>query len=328
MMSLREGQLARLRSSAMRLLAIASITFGLPAGFCETSQAQDSGYQVIQGTRVFTRIDYAADNATFSNECGSQTISHRDLGAGAIPTNIIPCPRPSAPKPPPAPPPSAYSPPPAPPPSVYSPPPARTPITGAGTTTPRVAPPPNVPPPPNGACNWQEAKINVDWVISVDRGAANTFQFNLGQGLTPVDAVLAAQAHNRNAQQSIVNCYAQVANYLGNGGPAVLPNQPLNGNDCKCISINRTGVDLTGHPQYVVVNTCATMMAKVHFIGTIGASAMASVPNPLGLSYYTEEFLLLGGNPVTISAPDWSIVSISDVFLRNATWKLSCHFEP
>jgi hypothetical protein len=65
--------------------------------------AQESGYQTIQGTRVFTQIDHAADTATFSNACGSQTISHRDLAAGAIPTNIIPCPRPNSAAPPPTP---------------------------------------------------------------------------------------------------------------------------------------------------------------------------------------------------------------------------------
>jgi hypothetical protein len=77
----------------MRLAVFATAAVMLFAG---AAASQESGYQVIQGTRVFTRIDHAADNATFSNDCGRQTISHQDLAAGAIPTDIIPCPRPGA----------------------------------------------------------------------------------------------------------------------------------------------------------------------------------------------------------------------------------------
>ena len=69
----------------------------LVAGSFAAGHSQESGYQIINGTRVFTQIDHASDTATFSNECGSLTISHRDLGNGAIPDRIIPCPRPKAP---------------------------------------------------------------------------------------------------------------------------------------------------------------------------------------------------------------------------------------
>jgi hypothetical protein len=60
----------------------------------EPSFAQ-SGYQTINGTRVFTDIDQAARIATFSNECGTQRLTQAQLQAGAIPDEIIPCPRPS-----------------------------------------------------------------------------------------------------------------------------------------------------------------------------------------------------------------------------------------
>jgi hypothetical protein len=85
------------------VLSVLALTFSADASV--GASAQESGYQVIQGTRVFTQIDHSADTATFSNACGSQTISHSDLAAGAIPTNIIPCPRPgvSSATPPPAP---------------------------------------------------------------------------------------------------------------------------------------------------------------------------------------------------------------------------------
>lgn len=53
----------------------------------------ESGYQTIQGTRVFTVIDHNAGVATFSNDCGSQTLTQRQLQAGAIPSQIMPCPR-------------------------------------------------------------------------------------------------------------------------------------------------------------------------------------------------------------------------------------------
>lgn len=58
----------------------------------------ESGYQVIDGTRVFTVIDRARGVATFSNDCGSQTLTQGQLQAGAKPTRIIPCPRPSQPQ--------------------------------------------------------------------------------------------------------------------------------------------------------------------------------------------------------------------------------------
>ena len=53
-----------------------------------------SGYQVINGTRVFTSVDQQGGVATFSNDCGSQTLTQHQLQQGAIPTDIIPCPRP------------------------------------------------------------------------------------------------------------------------------------------------------------------------------------------------------------------------------------------
>jgi hypothetical protein len=65
--------------------------------FVSPTSAQDySGYQVIQGTRVYTEIYESAGFARFSNSCGSQTITQQRLQAGAIPDSIIPCPRPKS----------------------------------------------------------------------------------------------------------------------------------------------------------------------------------------------------------------------------------------
>lgn len=73
----------------MNLFIVAIFSF-----FCLLSQAiAQSGYQNIQGTRVFTRVDQSAGVATFSNDCGTQTLTQRQLQAGAIPSQIIPCPR-------------------------------------------------------------------------------------------------------------------------------------------------------------------------------------------------------------------------------------------
>jgi hypothetical protein len=48
------------------------------------------------GDTVFTQIDHAAGVATFSNDCGSQTLTQGQLQRGAYPDQIIPCPRPSS----------------------------------------------------------------------------------------------------------------------------------------------------------------------------------------------------------------------------------------
>ena len=68
--------------------------FGLLLLVCGAGAVHaESGYQVIDGTRVFTEIDHARGVATFSNSCGSQTLTQRQLQGGAKPTNIIPCSR-------------------------------------------------------------------------------------------------------------------------------------------------------------------------------------------------------------------------------------------
>jgi len=68
-------------------------TFAILAAWSHAS-GQESGYQTIRGTRVYTQIDHANSRATFSNDCGSQVLTQRELQNGAIPTDIIPCPKP------------------------------------------------------------------------------------------------------------------------------------------------------------------------------------------------------------------------------------------
>lgn len=50
--------------------------------------------QIIRGTRVQSEVAPDSRTVRFSNECGSQTLSANDLQAGALPTQIVPCPRP------------------------------------------------------------------------------------------------------------------------------------------------------------------------------------------------------------------------------------------
>ena len=95
---------AMMRGSLFLFLVVATASIGF---WPQPGRAQ-SGYQVINGTQVYTEIDQAARVATFSNQCGSQTLTQSQLQQGAIPTDIIPCPRPEpepeiAPPPPPPP---------------------------------------------------------------------------------------------------------------------------------------------------------------------------------------------------------------------------------
>ncbi len=53
----------------------------------------DEGDQTINGTQVHTTIYHDRGYAVFSNDCGSQTLTQSQLQGGAIPDDIIPCPR-------------------------------------------------------------------------------------------------------------------------------------------------------------------------------------------------------------------------------------------
>lgn len=63
-----------------------------------------------------------------------------------------------------------------------------------------------------------EAKINVDWVIDRDPGAKQRYASFRGQGQSPVDAVISAQAHNPHAQDTIRRCRAWANKYLADLG--------------------------------------------------------------------------------------------------------------
>ena len=52
------------------------------------------GDTTIAGAQVHIEIDVASENATFSNSCGTQMLTQRQLQNNAVPDRILPCPRP------------------------------------------------------------------------------------------------------------------------------------------------------------------------------------------------------------------------------------------
>ncbi len=82
----------------MKPALVLSMFLLVPSAFCRDVHGE-SGYQVVHGTRVFTVVNRRGTAATFSNACGSQTLTRRAIQAGALPTRIIPCPRTGQPAP-------------------------------------------------------------------------------------------------------------------------------------------------------------------------------------------------------------------------------------
>lgn len=192
------------------------------AGGWSSALAQ-SGYLTIRDTRVFVVVDQAAGIATFSNDCGRQILTQRQLQAGATPDQIIPCPRRGT---------SA---------------PSRRPASGASTML-----PPNSGGTPNGC---EAAKENIEWAICRDFNARGTY--NRARGWkSPLDAVLYAQRHNRSAQASIRRCAWWAGPYAATlertcGRPAqaqpARPPQPprppnTDADDLACVDTTNLGV--------------------------------------------------------------------------------------
>jgi hypothetical protein len=68
------------------------------------------------------------------------------------------------------------------------------------------SPPPigGSPPPVSEPPVIEEAKANIRWVIQLDAGARATYTRGLSAGLSPYDAVLAAERHNQRAMNSVI----------------------------------------------------------------------------------------------------------------------------
>lgn len=106
----------------------------------------------------------------------------------------------------------------------------------AGTSGGSMAPTPRDPGDPPLGCD--EAKQNIDWVLSGDRGARATYNSGRQTGMSRCDAVLHAQGHNGGAQQSIERCRPWSCQYIesvmsgnpldrqGSSGGGETPRQP------------------------------------------------------------------------------------------------------
>lgn len=185
-------------------------------------------------------------------------------------------------------------------------------------------PPP--PPLPNGACHWSEAKVNLEWVLH-DAGAKATYFMWRGYRMDPVRALIQAQAHNRHAQQTLVNCSSMLADALANIDPTSrnpvpepLSNRRLTLQDCHCVNILPTGEnDPSGHREYTIENTCIdAFMMTVTMLGSVGSSKPSLASNS------EHEFLMRSQQRINYSGPDSPIASIAGWMLRDATSRLQC----
>ncbi|MEQ1715802.1 MAG: hypothetical protein ABL907_07440 [Hyphomicrobium sp.] len=176
-----------------------------------------------------------------------------------------------------------------------------------------------------------EAKINVDWVFN-DGGARSTYTRQRASGLSPFDAVVAAQGHNPNVQALLRQCQAWVDSYLlsradlpspGAPGDPTLSRRKLGPGDCRCISVLPTGTtNSNGMAGYRVVNTCDPLKAAVRFVGDI-----ARLSPGYGLSSWAQAGLVGGGKEATVYAPpDWTLVSIKAVTLTSTANSHTCNF--
>jgi hypothetical protein len=171
----------------------------------------------------------------------------------------------------------------------------------------------------------KEVRLNVDWVFA-DRGAVNRYRFERQNGLSPFNAVLAAQAHNPPVQRLLLRCRGWVEGYLNargeRAGPDTLGEGRLGPQDCSCISVLPTGTpSADGGPGYRVVNSCGAMRIAVGFIGDITA-----VSPTYGLSSRADAGILATGEERVVYAPAWSLVSIRSVNMRNSTSSYTCIF--
>lgn len=71
------------------------------------------------------------------------------------------------------------------------------------------------------SCNWNEARSHIDWVLN-DRRGRQAMEDGLRRGLSRYDAVLYAQSHDSNIQNTINACQRQASRYIDdNYRPAV-----------------------------------------------------------------------------------------------------------
>jgi hypothetical protein len=189
------------------------------------------------------------------------------------------------------------------------------------------------PPPASGAsqsgktgspsrCKQDEAKANLDWVFA-DAGAKNSYAAARKRGLSPLDAAIQAQAHNARAQQTLRDCASWVEAQLSGRGEQRsnedLPNRRLSQADCKCLSVLPAEKNGKGY-NVVMDQRCDSMDVKVKLEGDQGPSIGAFPRSTLA-----SVGILRAGATQFIRSPDWWIVSIKAVALRNASSSFVCN---
>ena len=174
-------------------------------------------------------------------------------------------------------------------------------------------------------CKQDEAKANLDWVFS-DAGAKNTFAAARARGQSPLDAVLQAQGHNARAQQSLRDCAGWVEAQLAAKGAKRskddLPNRGLGQADCKCLSVLPAQTNVKGY-NVSMDTRCDSMDVAVKLAGDQGGvGRIGDFP----LTSVAVVGILRAGGTHFIKSPDWAIVSIKAVTLRNASSSFVCNF--
>lgn len=334
---------------------LCTILFSLTGSLSPSLSLAQSGYEIINGTRVFTVVDQAAGVATFSNDCGSQTLTQTQLQQGAIPTDIIPCPRPqeqrSAPEPTPL------------------------PSTEASDSRQLCT---------NGQrCNDGYLCTSDNRCLSLqsDRYCGGRRACAQGQACVDNNTHCVADddprycGNRRYCPQGEVcadnnsgcisstdprycggrtscaqgqacvddntNCISQNdPRYCGEGhycepgnvclpghkcGPAPgasdegMSNRPLTSADCKCISV----LPIVPGVEYKITNSCGAMFVAVLFTGDI----LQLSPNVTALSSWARLGEISAGTEATAKPPEgWTIVSIGAVALRNKGSAITCNY--
>lgn len=169
----------------------------------------------------------------------------------------------------------------------------------------------------DSACE-REAKINTDWVLSGDRGARGTYERNLKDGFTAFESVLAAQAHNRKAQDSIRRCQAFVERYLAQMNELPAVDRKLGSADCKCISVIKTGrLNFTGREIYSVSNNCPRVNLAIRFTDQIARFGERA--------NWGQHFPIEQGQTREINAPEtFEIPSLEAYNLRSGKNSYTC----
>ena len=173
-------------------------------------------------------------------------------------------------------------------------------------------------------CKLDEAKANFNWVFS-DDGAKNSFAAARNRGLSPLNSVIQAQAHNPRAQQTLRDCAGWVEAELAGKGVKKskddLPNRRLGQADCKCLSVLPSQTSTKGY-NVSMDTRCDTMDIGVKLTGDQGVPS-----GNLPLSSDARIGILRAGQTQFFKSPDyWSITSIKAVTLRNASSTFVCNF--